>query len=58
MDDAPLMVSIFALPFLQDAKVSGILGVAESGMQSAYILNVVKPPNNLITKIVVNEKYK
>lgn len=57
-DDTPFKASILNLPFLQDAKVIGILGFAESGMQSTYIPGVVEPADNLITKIAVNEEYE
>ena len=58
MDDTPLMVSLIGLSILQDTKVAWILGIAESGMQSAYILDVAKPANDLITKMGSDEWYK
>jgi len=49
------MASLVSLPFLQDTKVAWILGIAESGMQSAYISDVAEPANDLITKMGSNE---
>jgi len=55
MDDTPLMVSLIGFSILQDTKVAWILGIAESGMQSAYISDVAKPANDLITKMGFDE---
>jgi len=52
------MASLIGLPFLQDTKVARILGIAESSMQSAYILDVAEPANDLITKMGSDEWYK
>jgi len=49
------MASLVGLPFLQDTKVARILGIAESSMQSAYILDVAEPANDLITKMGSDE---